>query len=231
MFLDFNGLPGCGKTTLSLHIVNEMKKTGKPVLLFQDYIDRHIKSNMGSILYFFSGLLKLPPASFFLFVRFLFTLPRNAPKRLYRWYLLLLNYFLYKNCVRDNPGITVISEQCFIQELLSCYYNQPIKNQKIIVRLIKLLNDDYCVINALLPLDVVLFRLQKRKNGESRLDALYNNPSIMPILSMQNDNITCIRKCMKNIGVNTIEINMEDDLNKNALLIIDNFLNPGGGKT
>lgn len=227
MFLDFNGLPGCGKTTLSLYLKQKIEEEGKNALLFQDYIDKHVNSNLNSLKFFLKGIVRLPIAHFLLFIRFFFSLPLKAPKKIYRCYLLILNYLLYKNCIKEHNNTVIISEQCIIQEIVSCYYDQSINHKKnLIMSLIKILDDNYFAINAHISIDLVIQRLQQRENGQSRLDGLHNKNNIISTLRIQDMNISFIRSCMKVNNINMIDINMEKPLNENTGVIM-NWINGG----
>ena len=231
VFLDFNGLPGSGKTTLSLRLVQALQNAGTPALLFQEYIDRHIKSNLDSLKVFFGGLVRMSPARFWVFVRFCGSLPREAPRRIYRCYLLMLNYILYRNCAKENGTAVIVSEQCVIQEVLSCYYSQPIpKDRNSVLPVLKLLGEDYCAVNVKLSTASVIQRLKGRKNGESRLDAMCDETGIEAILRVQELNLSYIRDCMRSAGIRGTEISTEDPPEENVSRIMERLNLGGSGK-
>ena len=219
IFIDFNGLPGSGKSTVCKDIVIQMKQMNENVIMFQDYIDKRIRTNFDSIKVFCKGIIQMRACKLLKFVYFFWLLPVKAPEKLYRMYLLILNYILYVNCRRENPNTYIISEQCLVQEIVSCYGDQLLKSKKGVIKVLSLLQDDYIVINACISADIACIRIQNRKKGESRLDKM-NIENAKRILSIQQENFDMVRALIKQTDQICIDLEMTHDAGQNAKSIV-----------
>lgn len=121
------------------------------------------------------------------FLSFFCVLPVKAPNKCYRMYLLILNYILFAECTKEYPDAFVVADQCFIQEIVSCFYDQHIFNKKAIKSLVSMIHNNYYVINSNVSVDIASQRIINRKNGESRIDTLEKEEVIRTLL-VQKEN-------------------------------------------
>lgn len=220
ILIDFNGLPGSGKSTICRCLTDELRRQGKRVITLDAVSGRLASNHRGTVLVFLKGLRYLGVRRTALVFRFGAELRRKkAPDVLYRLFVLVSSYGTYSECMKTDSADIVVSEQCCIQEIISCYHNRPIGDSRFPFELLSALGNDYFVVNAVTSVEVVHDRIRNRKNGYSRLDRL-DEDSLKTVLEIQEENFRALREAICEAGLKHCEIHTEAEPEENAKAVI-----------
>ena len=174
-YVEFNGLPGCGKSTVCREL--EKRLAGRmPVVMLSE-----VKSSAPKSLGFF---LKLALSAVFhgdvrviwAYLRFTLKLPKDAPDRLTCLYSAIRDYLLtLKTCRKTEAGI-ILCDQGVIQHFLTSFYSaREVTGIPQARRIMRMAERDFAAfrsVNMILDPDLSLARMTGRKEHASRLERL-----------------------------------------------------------
>lgn len=214
--IEFNGIPGSGKTTIASELKTILEKENKSVCLYSDFykINCHNRLKQLKDLLFY----------FFYFMDYFLLLMRITKKikRDYKYILSSAINFcgkidLYKNSKEDF----IIVDQGIIQEIESIFFLNDCNTEfGEVFELINKYFDKLFIVNTFLKVEVACERINKRKNGSSRADGIKNYDKQRKMLEHEEKVFENIRK--SNNIIPAIEI--ESNNNKESAKKIIEFL-------
>ncbi len=217
LILEFNGLPGSGKTTITNKIleINDGGTVKYITTYNKNFLSSYLKSS-----WFNYGCLQ--------FNRVLspFLSAYNYHKTSLRDDRLLLLYFFrqYYNYIHSGKYEILIVDQGIIQALLSVAHNSLIKDLALLGSIVEFLADKgvrfirvNCISNVLLS-DI---RVKQRPSNHSRLD-LMQEEDLRQTLNIQAKNLEMIRECFNRHPFYKelmVSVDTEKSIEDNALFI------------
>lgn len=204
-WIEFNGLPGCGKSTLSNCLLQEKKGE------FYSYSDiacqekswlarnlRWIPYIRFKRLYHFFMLAKVSGAK----------LNASLLKRLYCVERICCTY----RCNQSIEGICIV-DQGIIQGVLAIVYLNSLKDsaklKKHFLAIANELRQEVCFINAYISADVCFSRIRTRQNGRSRLDEIKDDDQLLEALTIQERNFCLLRKYLTDFDSLNLDMELE----------------------
>lgn len=215
IIIEFNGLPGCGKTTTMLEIRKLLKHLDVRELNSNKLIEG--AGNRKKILF-----TKEVRYDYLLFLRS-FLLIRPISKERYRMMKMTFRYWCgIKNATsRSRKPEICVFDQAVIQGIVSIAYKGNIRNKEkwltYIKRIMSGLDNVICV-NCEIEPSASRTRMEKRKKKVGRLYLINNNKALDKVLSLQAMQFKEIREV---IPQKAVTINMHDPAEDNAKKIID----------
>lgn len=218
--IEFNGIPGSGKTTTMLEMKKILKARG-----IMEISPNQIKAYMWNYLTvmkskdkrkmwfeFFKVFLSIRPLSL---ARF------KILEDTFTYYLGVCELAERNNKARQQ---VCILDQGIIQGFVSMAYDGTVKDKELFLNCIKSvmgkLNNVICV-NCITDVNVSKERMRARKNKWSRLDAVQDDEKLLKALSVQKKQFETIRK---RAIFQSISIDMNDSAEQNAKKIIDSCM-------
>lgn len=213
LVIEFNGIPGAGKTTT----MYEMRKTLKAMKVReispQEVVAHQI--NYKEIL-----LSKKIRDAYIIFLKACFLISPITIERL-KYMNFTFNYWLgVKKLEIYKKGICVL-DQGIVQGFVSMAYQGKIKNEKMyygyLERVLSGLDNIVCV-NCNIDVDTSKIRMKTRKSRGGRLYEIKSDKQLTEVLLLQNKQFEKIRrKAVKK----AITINMDNDVQYNVGKIIE----------
>ena len=216
--IEFNGLPGCGKTTSMIEIRKRLKHLDVRELNANKLIE--CAGSRKEIL--FSKELR---SYYFLFLR-LFFLIKPVTRERYRMLQMTFRYWCgIKNArSKGNKPEICILDQGVIQGFVSVSYQGNIKNEKKWLTYIKKIMgglDNVIYVNCEIDPAGARTRMKGRKKKISRLYLINNDQKLDQVLFLQNCQFGKIRTA---VSGNAVKINMYDTAEDNAKKIVSYYL-------
>jgi len=217
--LDFYGLPGCGKSTISHLLANELRKNF--IVVEPSYDMDHGHSVVGRLLRksFETILLLLRyPRSFYS----LFSLIKGCGYSCLKkdFYINLLNISYKINSLKKQSAHYIIFDQGLWQSVVSLFYMKENKEDVIVAynKLLSIVPNSVCYTNIYVQVDTdtAIKRMDNRKaaisrvqllDEISRMKELQNQLTLMEDLpnprlivnSVQNDSSSCVKSILRMI--------------------------------
>ena len=220
VIIEFNGLPGCGKTTIAEALLKRLNAYKATVLydipggiihrLFKAFVDGSIPF----ILYCLLILKDFKSSTFSEKKYYLMTAYGH-----YQQYLHFMNY-------SDKRYLVV--DQGLVQDIISFAFRDKLENEKYVEQLInfclKKYNGSLLVVNCSVSVETSLQRISKRgKTDGSRLDRIYRESpeKAVETLMVQQSNFSCIRQILNAIGKDEqvfVDCNAEAEYNSGLIV-------------
>ena len=221
IIIEFNGLPGSGKSTICREMLEIPELFNRSLCTTFSYspIDKYLKTvwlNYNCIRFFFAarGYLNNYP---------------NDDNKSRRNDLLLMYFFrMYLSFLKHENSKILIIDQGLVQGLLSVPYNGLLVETKSIDSIIDFLQNNrvsFFRINCKSDVQLSKDRIHSRPTNLSRLD-LMDESIVASTLQVQSDNLSLIRESFRrNPFFKDLEINIDTMLPpKENVAIISNYL-------
>jgi len=222
--VEFNGPPGCGKTTICNKLISEAKVKNFSVGCLQDVVFRNQKSRFSNYLFLVKSLLSIEDLKFNIAVlRFLGDYRFSRSRLLYAMRLIKLNRKL-KLVIKDERFDLLILEEGFIQYISSIPHEEPILVNENLNRLCRLVYEYYgkhLHVNCSLSNDENISRLKRRNNMKNRFDKLPINV-LQQLLNNKRNNIMILREQFRRCRMIDICTEVDVSENVNSLLPVIN---------
>ena len=210
-FIEFNGLPGSGKTTICKELCELLTSDGYSVFFITDYLQEVLESHFARSKLFLSeikyGVFKIT----YYYIRIYLSIPDRNIYDLKYCFFSLLNYLGCRKCQREINKSFIVSDEGIIQYLFSVFFDRNIRDFKFVNKILIMFNREFPNL-VLIDIDVsyeeARKRIRGRKNGKSRLDSLHSSDQGR-ILKIQMDNLNKIR----NIGKFITIVNISSEVN------------------
>lgn len=221
--IEFNGLPGSGKTTITNFIIEKNMQA----VSYQEHM-KAFKSKKKSFkkLILIMNYFSLQNLRFsFYATKFLISLNGITKDRLSRLLNLVYIYNSYKSNGRDIDYYLFV-DQGLIQEILSIAHDRHIESESSLRKLIKelLRNIEILhIVNFKTCEEVAYERIKKRVATPCRLEYMSENKA-KSILEIQIKNLNLLRNILENEGVSMSYVNSSDHLDVNASKIMSKII-------
>lgn len=214
MIIEFNGLPGTGKTTIAHELENILVKQGFECCYKYDTGKSKIKRYFS---YVSDGSLYL----YYLGICFAKSLKGSFRKENLQVATVLVYFYqLYKAFNKNCRDKILIIDQGIIQGLISLAHTQAFSSPEVldkILRFFKKKGITFMQVNCLCDSELSLARIRERNTTAGRLDT-YNDAALADALKKQSENFDVIRNCAANI-FECIDIDTHFDPRDNAASI------------
>lgn len=224
-YAEFNGLPGCGKST----ICREMEKLleGRmPVVMLSERKAAEPKGLARFLRQVLSGLVHGQAGMIRDMLLFALKLPKGTPKRFICFYSSARDYLLTLKCMRETESGILLSDQGVLQHFLSGFYNQErVTGMKEARRIMRRAERDFAPfleINLLLAPDKSLERMNGRKEKASRLERL-SGVEATRLMTVQDATLRELRKALCS-PERTLDADARKSPQENAEIILDRIL-------
>lgn len=225
ILLEFNGIPGSGKTTLSNRMIANMKDMNYTIESYHRVIKKPTRKNLRHLTRY---LFSIKPSSFklgYFVVMYLFTNKIFNQENWRRVISLIILFDLYQKKSLENNDEVIVVDQGIIQQMISMLYKSELIDDKYVKKIIKYTKKKdlgVCIINVDTDVKESFDRLSQRKGNISRIQTLSNEMAINTLNTQQN-NLCKIRKIINEIDLESIDINTKESIDKNVLLL-ENYI-------
>lgn len=225
LYLEFNGVPGCGKSTICKALLDELNKYNFRYYDYQNLFLNFIKKRMWKMQALFM-LLNING------IRILYNthkavnqLGLSRDNRKFVPYLILTQLLITYFGKKYSDSI-LVSDEGIVQYVISMLYDQKITNEThldcTITEILSMSNYvDMIAINVEIKSELAISRIREREDGKSRLDHLDNN-SLKYIMDIQIANFMVIRKYISNLS--HVDINVGSDIESNVRVLLDQVM-------
>lgn len=211
--IEFNGTPGCGKTTIVRSLAEKLARNTK-----FNYVRNRIDKNAYSLL--------LNPRYYPLLKR-VFEYANLYPQKKGLLRCLLPAVFIrkYNNFLMDDSTSLLLFDQGFVQSIISLAHTDNLVVSPLLDSIIEtsgLKKLPISIINCRCDVDVSIARIQGRPNNGARVHAM-ENEKLYSTIKTQTDNLTCLRAIIKEQcpNVKTIDIDTNIEVSENVNLLIN----------
>lgn len=214
ILIEFNGLPGCGKSTVCKKLEKLLKENNKLVCDYASYYKEistsdfwRIKLLIGELKY---GVFKIC----IYFIGLFFSIPKRTVYDFKYCVFICMNYFAIRRLLRKNIDDIIVSDEGLMQYMFSCFYDRTITNTYFIQKILELVEIElpgFLIVNAILDDEKIVKRIQSRSNGMSRIDK-EDDKSLKNILKIQRKNLEIIKNCGINIKSFTISTETDPEI-------------------
>lgn len=229
VFVDFNGIPGCGKSTICKKTIRKLEENKLTVRFLQDDIKRYSLKKIMMPFLILHETLQGGGGIVIKYIKLYNSLPKKTRQKEKVIFEALKNYMLARKITRECDADYVFSDQCIIQNLLSCFHDQKIENMSIIRDIIEQVLvdfEEFIRVDVNVDIEVSKSRIIERNAKGGRLDRI-DKQCLLPILSIQKENLKKIRLCGS--GMKSLAINSYNEADKNAEYIVESVLSNNQG--
>lgn len=225
LIIEFNGLPGSGKTTLSSHIADYLNKNNIRCLLYQDYLK--LNSRKSKVLKVSNFLFELMKPSNWPFIYYSTSFLKSAGlwsrDRISRLRSMFYMYMNIKKLIKKESIDVIIIDQGVIQTIISILFLKNLSCEEQVNKILECLSETitkFCIINVHVDVDLVSQRIVKRQKMSSRIDRM-NEEEARDYLLANSRNFNKIRKIISEINIQHLNIDTFLDVKKNSRIITD----------
>ena len=221
IFLEFNGIPGSGKTTLANRLIAEMRDEPYSVESYHQIIKKPTRKNLKNLLLY---LFKIKPSSYkvgYYAWRHLIANKKLSHENWLRVISIVVLFDLYQKKSLDNQGEVILVDQGIMQQIISMLYESELivdKYVKKIISFTKKRNLGIVIINVDLNISDSFKRLSQRQGNISRIQKLNKEKAIIT-LEVQQKNFIKIRKIITDYEFQSIDIDSQARIDDNLLLL------------
>lgn len=218
MFIEFNGIPGCGKSTICKRLIASLVDSGEDVLFLQDNIVKISKYKAVIPFLILAEVVHGAGVIVRAYIDFYNSLPVKNIETIIRTFAAMKNAMLAYRMCRKNETTIIISDQCIVQNIVSCFYNHPIQNDVVIENLLNTVGSKiglFVEMNVEIDIETANNRIQDRNTKGGRLDHLRGN-QLTDMLSKQAVLLKHVRTLNNGLSV-TIDSSISIDDNVKVL--------------
>lgn len=223
IFLEFNGIPGSGKTTLSNRVIMDMKRKNYPVESYHEVIKKPNRKNSKHLLLY---LFRIKPGSVkigYLATMYLITNKKLNHENWLRVISLVVLFDFYQKKGQDCGDEVILVDQGIVQQIISMLYESELiadKYVKKLIRFAKKKNVGLYVVNVDLDINTSFERLVQRKGNISRIQKLSGADAIHT-LTIQQNNFNKIREVLNELELESIDVNTKASIDESVQLIVN----------
>lgn len=220
VIIEFNGLPGSGKTTIALQLYEELIKYGNHVLDFNEYFFKNKRNKILIIKALFQ--IRGIHVRYLLKILGLIQIRNKIELKKVKMVIsAFLHFLIYNYCVKIGNYQYIILDQGIVQNWVSFFYDTLISDTKTVKEIYQDIFKSYpyfYMINSEVNTETILSRLKYREHGTSRLDRLCDK-DLGNIIEIQRNNFYTMRKT--NEILKSVEIDTKQDPIVNVKKIIN----------
>ena len=223
MIIEFNGLPGTGKTTIAKALGKKVNDLG--IRVFYEYpiqetrIQRYISVIFdGSLWLFAMGVCFAQRA----------VMPKNQER--WRYVSLLVKYYrMYRRFLKEQPDAVLIIDQGLLQAVASIVHMDEITDSCMLNRIFRWFKKriDFSAVDCTNDPDLSRSRIRQRNSEDKRMLRWdnYDDETIMMGLDKQKQTISVIRTCSHDVLVaRYVETDTQLSPDSNVEKIISAFM-------
>ncbi|MDD3305845.1 MAG: hypothetical protein PHO29_01945 [Acetobacterium sp.] len=223
VFLEFNGIPGSGKTTLSNSVIENQSGMDFAVESYQQVIEKPTRKNLKQLVKY---LIHVKLSSFrmgCLGMMYLLTNRKFNRKNWLRIVAIIILYDFYQKKSIEQSEEVILVDQGIVQQIVSISYETELLSdwfvRKMITRIKKKELNLY-IVNVDLDVTESFDRLNRRVGNISRIQKMNREQGIETLKTQQN-NFNIIRKIITKTGIASIDINTHERIEENVRLLKD----------
>ena len=221
-FIEFNGIPGSGKTT----IANRLLKDNKNLLKYDDIKKQINKGSKFKIAYI---ILRYGNIEFLWLIILFILRSKNTIIRYFKRAITLYNTFCIYNSIENIcSNEVIIIDQGLIQYIISIPYDEVEIDYIYLKKMIKYISNKYnniAFINCDLNNDELLRRLINRSNKTDLKYIIKDRNNTTTIIKNQKQILKYTRNFIQSTGFeNFLNINTITNPGKNSKMIYDKFM-------
>lgn len=216
--VEFNGLPGVGKSTLSDRFIKQLLKKNILIADLKDVVFKNQKNSFENYLYIIKKICSLKSIKFNIAVlRFTKDYKLSKQNVVYALRLIKL-YNKLIDIIDEDEFDYIVLDEGILQYVTSIPHDNLIEKNKNfynVCNIIKKNFKDFLYIDCYLKKDELFSRIRKRNNTINRFDTLPED-QLENILIVKQKNINILRECLNypnNIYID-MELNIEENVNK-----------------
>lgn len=205
--IEFAGLPGCGKSTVSRQLEENLKKKGYSVKTRKDIMQGVEKGKrlLGNpLLWFNTGRLLLYSLKY-----------KNTDKYDYCIRIVYMNSQL-KKIIKGNADEVFILEEGILQDLTAIAYNKPAEQNnysRLALNILNQIKNHIFYVNCHLPLETDIERIQLRGRRDKKYGGDKDIKELKELLLMKRKNLDFF---ISKSGIMCLDVNMENEINETA---------------
>lgn len=225
LIIEFNGIPGSGKTTLSNDLIADLKDSENSIESLKKLLKKPSKRNIRQLISF---LIKIKPSSLKAGYYVLMDLFRNKKidkDNLLRIYALIIVFDFYQKKGSKDLKEIIVADDGIIQQVISLYFGSELRLDQYLTKFIKYTKKripNLIIININLNIDQTFNRLKKRNSNISRIQTV-DEITALQILRVQENNFKEIRKIINEVGIESFDITTEISRESNVMLL-ENYI-------
>lgn len=223
VFLEFNGIPGSGKTTLSNSVIENQSGMDFVVESYQQVIEKPTRKNLKQLVKY---LIHVKLSSFrmgCLGMMYLLTNRKFNRKNWLRIVAIIIIYDFYQKKSIEQSEEVILVDQGIVQQIVSISYETELLSdwfvRKMITRIKKKELNLY-IVNVDLDVTESFDRLNRRVGNISRIQKMNREQGIETLKTQQN-NFNIIREIITKTGIASIDINTHERIEENVRLLKD----------
>jgi len=223
VFLEFNGIPGSGKTTLSNSVIENQSGMDFVVESYQQVIEKPTRKNLKQLVKY---LIHVKLSSFrmgCLGMMYLLTNRKFNRKNWLRIVAIIILYDFYQKKSIEQSEEVILVDQGIVQQIVSISYETELLSdwfvRKMITRIKKKELNLY-IVNVDLDVTESFDRLNRRVGNISRIQKMNREQGIETLKTQQN-NFNIIREIITKTGIASIDINTHERIEENVRLLKD----------
>lgn len=230
IIIDFLGIPGSGKTTLS-HLAAEILREEGITVVEPTYCINNEMSILHRYLTKSWYSLKLTVFKPAWALYWLFIILQSRQKTLKDFLLMIINCFYILEIYRQYSLYDYICflDQGICQAILSLSFHSRTKffiEKKLIIAFDFLSTLDFRVVHIEASVDTIIQRLKKRRKKQSRLERLKNTAKPVQLIRDEKRKIECLLAMLcklLNADIVTVDTNSSESIHSAAQQIVDFF--------
>lgn len=206
--IEFNGLAGCGKTTLAGQLKNELIRQGYRAVLLGE-ANRIFKQHL------IKNIIRAFNCS--LFIRYIYLFLLIGRKRENTWFIYwtaLKISLIYRWCIKNEEFDFVLCDHGLIQNFISLLgfeVKACKKFNKCLASILKSESKIYMV-NCNVSVELSSNRIRSRKKNTGRLDVISNYQYLKKLLRITEINFFTIRNIVNMVQIKWPIIDLETDV-------------------
>lgn len=216
MIIEFNGLPGTGKTTVSKFLEEQLLKSGKTVITKHIISESRLKRYIS---YFVDGTIPL----YFLMNRFVKKSIQPYDRNSKKVMSVVIGYYrIYRDFLKNKDESILIIDQGIIQGLVSVVFvNSLIRTHELkkIFEFFRKKRISFFQVDCNISPETSHRRMRTREKSATRLDN-YDDDELLQLLKKQSKTFDTIRDVSKQY-INGMDIDMECTPEKNVNYIVE----------
>ena len=220
--LEFNGLPGSGKSTITDRLICELKRNGRIVLSETDiFVQANLLNKIFDLAKALVDFKSIKLNYILLNIGIRSSIIRKTLKNIKSAVKIIrFNYLLRQQIIKGDFDFICLSEG-FIQFIYCIYDGIEFFGNNELGFLLKEINKQYknlLIINCNLSKEVALMRIEKRTSKPNTVD-LMSKKDRLNFIELRNNNMVSIKKNVYNY-LNTLEIDTLENIERNMHKIL-----------
>lgn len=206
--IEFNGLAGCGKTTLARALKEELTKSGFRVVLFGEAYHIFKEHLVQNIIKCFRWRL------FFQYIMLFSIIGRKKENTVHIYWVALTISIVYRWCLIDKKFDYILCDHGLIQNYVSLLGFEAIEDHdrfhRCLTSILKAESNVYLV-NCNVPIELSCQRIRIRKKTIGRLDVIRDDLILEKLLRRTESHFFVIRHIVRTVPKEWTMIDLETD--------------------